>query len=71
MRIIVIKILINTLKIDQGNINFKDVSFKYSESLKNVLNKINLEFKSGQMTALVGHSGAGKSTILKFYTKIL
>ena len=54
----------NHLKIDQGNINFKDVSFKYSEGLKNVLNKINLEFKSGQMTALVGHSGAGKSTIL-------
>ena len=42
------------------------MSFKYSESLKNVLNKVNLEFKSGQMTALVGHSGAGKSTILNF-----
>ena len=54
------------LKIDQGNLDFKDVSFKYSESLKNVLNKVNLKFKSGQMTALVGHSGAGKSTILNF-----
>ena len=56
----------NHLKIDQGNINFKDVSFKYSESPKNVLNKVNLEFQSGQMTALVGHSGAGKSTLLNF-----
>jgi len=54
------------LKIDEGNINFEDVSFKYSESLKNVLNNISLKFKSGQMTALVGHSGAGKSTILNF-----
>ena len=54
------------LKIDQGDINFKDVSFKYSENLKNILNRVNLEFKSGQMTALVGHSGAGKSTILNF-----
>ena len=56
----------NHLKVDQGDINFKNVSFKYSEGLKNVLNKINLKFKSGQMTALVGHSGAGKSTILNF-----
>ena len=52
------------LKIDNGNIDFRDISFKYSESLKNVLHKINLEFRSGQMTALVGHSGAGKSTII-------
>ena len=56
----------NHLKIDQGKINFKDVSFKYSESINNVLKDINLEFKSGEMTALVGHSGAGKSTILNF-----
>ena len=56
----------NHLKVDQGNINFRDVSFKYSESPNNVLNKVNLEFQSGQMTALVGHSGAGKSTLLNF-----
>ena len=56
----------NHLKVDQGNINFRDVSFKYSESPNNVLNKVSLEFQSGQMTALVGHSGAGKSTILNF-----
>ena len=52
------------LKIDEGNINFEDVSFKYSENLKNILSNVSLKFKSGQMTALVGHSGAGKSTIL-------
>ena len=56
----------NHLKIDQGKINFKDVSFKYSESINDVLKNINLEFKSGEMTALVGHSGAGKSTLLNF-----
>ena len=54
------------LKIDQ-DVNFKDVSFKYSESLKNVLNKVNLEFKSGQMTALVGHSGAESLPYLILY----
>ncbi len=56
----------NHLKIDQGKIIFKDVSFKYSESINDVLKNINLEFKSGEMTALVGHSGAGKSTLLNF-----
>ena len=52
------------LEITKGNINFENVSFKYSESLQNILQKINLNIKSGEMTALVGHSGAGKSTIL-------
>ena len=35
------------------------------------LNSINLKFQGGMMTSLVGHSGSGKSTILKFNTKIL
>ena len=62
------------LEITKGNINFENVSFKYSESLQNILQKINLNIKSGEMTALVGHSGAGKSTILnlipRFYEPI-
>ena len=62
------------LEIKKGNINFDNVSFKYSESLQNILQKINLTIKSGEMTALVGHSGAGKSTILnlipRFYEPI-
>ena len=52
------------LEIKNGNINFKDVSFKYSSRNNDVLNKVNLEIENGKMTALVGHSGAGKSTIL-------
>ncbi len=62
------------LNISKGNIDFENVSFKYSESLQNILQKINLNIKSGEMTALVGHSGAGKSTILnlipRFYEPI-
>ena len=62
------------LEIKKGDINFDNVSFKYSESLQNILQKINLNIKSGEMTALVGHSGAGKSTILnlipRFYEPI-
>ena len=52
------------LKIDKGTINFKDVLFAYGSNEKNVLKSINLEITGGKMTALVGHSGSGKSTIL-------
>ncbi len=48
-----------------AEINFKNVKFSYStNSDDKVLNGINLKFLGGQMTSLVGHSGAGKSTIL-------
>jgi subfamily B ATP-binding cassette protein MsbA len=45
-----------------GNVNFKDVSFAYEED-KEVLHHINFEAKSGDVIALVGSSGSGKSTI--------
>ena len=48
----------------RGDISFKKVSFGYVSNEKNILNSINLEIPGGKMTALVGHSGAGKSTIL-------
>ena len=52
------------LKITSGNINFKNVNFNYDKDKNVVLNSINLNIKGGKMTALVGHSGSGKSTIL-------
>ena len=52
------------IQINEGKIQFKDIYFKYNSNEENVLNNINLEFKGGKMTALVGHSGSGKSTIL-------
>ena len=54
----------NELIIKQGKINFDNVSFNYSEGENITLNSINLEIPGEKMTALVGHSGAGKSTIL-------
>jgi len=51
------------IKIKNAEINFKDVSFNYLEN-DNVLNSINLKIKGGEVAALVGHSGAGKSTII-------
>ena len=52
------------LEITEGTINFEDVFFSYNANETEVLKGVNLEFKGGKMTALVGHSGSGKSTIL-------
>ena len=52
------------LNIKVGQINFDDVKFKYSQSENKILNSVNLNIPGQKMTALVGHSGAGKSTIL-------
>jgi ABC-type multidrug transport system fused ATPase/permease subunit len=46
----------------QRSINFKDVVFTYS-GRSQTLSCINLSIKKGQMTALIGHSGSGKSTM--------
>ncbi|MGO4919233.1 ABC transporter ATP-binding protein [Maribacter spongiicola] len=50
------------LKNFEGNIIFNDVSFAYEED-KEVLHNISFEAKSGEVIALVGSSGSGKSTI--------
>jgi len=52
------------LNVTSGNIKFENVSFKYKNSENDILKSINLEIIGGKMNALVGHSGAGKSTIL-------
>ena len=46
-----------------GDIEFKDVSFAYDEGKGDVLSHINLHIKPGEMLALVGQSGGGKSTL--------
>ena len=52
------------LRIKNSEITFKDVNFSYEVKEGSTLNSVNLEFKGGKMTSLVGHSGSGKSTIL-------
>ena len=51
------------LIIEDGEINYIDINFSYSKTEKKILNSINLTIPAKKMTALVGHSGAGKSTI--------
>lgn len=47
----------------QGNIEFRDVSFRYQNTDEDVLAHINLKVEEGEYIALVGSSGAGKSTL--------
>ena len=48
----------------QGKIDFKDVYFKYDKDGKTILEDINLSVKPGEIIALVGRSGAGKSSLV-------
>ena len=52
------------LKLTEGEIEFTDVSFEYNKGELQILKSINLKIPGKKMTSLVGHSGAGKSTIL-------
>ena len=52
----------------KGNINFKDVKFSYIKN-EEVLKGISLDVKSGQTIAIVGATGAGKSTIINLINR--
>ena len=54
----------------EGNISFKKVNFAYKKD-NQVLKNINLEIKRGEVTAFVGASGAGKSTMLALILKFI
>ena len=54
-----------------GEVEFENVSFRYEEGLENVLSHVNVKVEAGKCMALVGPSGAGKTTfcslIPRFY----
>lgn len=52
----------------QGDIQFKNIHFSYIEGTE-ILKGINLDIKSGQTVAIVGSSGAGKSTIVNLLSR--
>ena len=54
----------SNLEIKKGEIRFNKVRFKYNDDERDVLKSIDLTINGGKMTSIVGHSGAGKSTIL-------
>ena len=53
----------------EGRLSLRDVTFSY-EPNKPVLHSINLEVASGEMIGLVGHTGAGKSTLINLITRL-
>ena len=63
------------LNLNEGNIEFKNIEFSYDNinnetTKKTTLKDINLKMQGGKMTALVGYSGSGKSTILNLIPRI-
>jgi len=52
-----------------GGVRFEDVQFHYSDDPTLVLNQINLNVDAGQTVALVGETGAGKTTIVKLLAR--
>jgi len=52
------------LKISKANIEYKNVSFAYPKTNEAAVKNINFSINGGSTTAFVGHSGAGKSTII-------
>lgn len=58
---------INEIK---GEIEFKNVSFRYSDVLPNVLNNINLKIPVGSTLAIIGHTGSGKTTMINLIPRL-
>ena len=52
------------LELSEGDVEFNNVSFEYKKGELQILKSIDLKIPGRKMTSLVGHSGAGKSTIL-------
>lgn len=54
---------------DECGIELRNVSFAYDKSLDNVLENVSLSIKQGEKIAIVGESGAGKSTIIQLISR--
>lgn len=53
----------------KGNVRFKNVDFRYDKNERYILKDFNLEVKAGGKIALVGHTGAGKTTIVNLLSR--
>jgi subfamily B ATP-binding cassette protein MsbA len=58
------------LSSSQGRLDFEDVTFRYSNTVTDAISNLTLHFEPGKTYALVGASGAGKSTILSLILRL-
>lgn len=62
---------VNVLEDAKGNVEFKNVSFKYDGNLENTIHNFSASIKAGSKVAIVGPTGAGKTTmvnlLMRFY----
>jgi len=58
------------LRSSQGRIDFENVTFRYANTTTDAISNVTLHFESGKTHALVGASGAGKSTILSLILRL-
>jgi subfamily B ATP-binding cassette protein MsbA len=58
------------LKSSEGRIDFEDVTFRYANTNRDAIRNVTLRIKPGKTFALVGASGAGKSTILSLILRL-
>ncbi|MBC1744146.1 ABC transporter ATP-binding protein [Listeria welshimeri] len=61
---------LNKINTNKWSLTFNEVSFKYPDTNKLVLDKISFEIKQGEKVALVGENGSGKTTLLKLICKL-
>jgi ATP-binding cassette, subfamily B, bacterial MsbA len=54
----------------QGRINFENVTFRYAKTARDAISNVTLNIEPGKTHALVGASGAGKSTILSLILRL-
>ena len=62
----------STAKLEKvaGEVEFSNVSFRYKNTSKWVLNDFSLKVRAGETVALVGPSGSGKSTLAKLLLRL-
>ncbi len=61
----------NNNTIPKGNIEYENVSYKFSGSNQNAISNVSFELKSGEVLGIMGGNGSGKTTLIHLLTRVL